>query len=91
MSLAILYKDIAICFKALWVSTNASWAAIPSNLLADATNEKLVNSLIFCTTNSAYPEGAFNPVPTAVPPIGRLDKCDNEFFNAVIPDSNCVT
>ena len=38
------------------------------NLFGDVTKGLPVSSAIFCATFTENPVGAFNPVPTAVPP-----------------------
>ena len=43
ISFAILYNEIAICFKAPCASTNASCAAIPSNLFVHPGTLKSLN------------------------------------------------
>ena len=68
MSLAILFSDTAVCLSAPWVSTKASCAAKASNLFSAVIKGKFVNYAINLATNTSYPLGVFNPVPTAVPP-----------------------
>ena len=53
MSLAILFKDTAICLSAPWVSTKASCAAKASNLFSAVTKGIAVNSAIYLATSTS--------------------------------------
>ena len=53
ISLAILLRDTAICFKPPWVSTIASWAARASNLFSAVIKGKPVNWVMYLATFSA--------------------------------------
>ena len=88
MSLAILFKDTAICLIAPWVSTIASWAASASNLLVAVIKGSPVSLAISLATISEYPFGVFSPVPTAVPPRANSLKCCSVFLIAFIPWSS---
>ena len=74
MSFAILFNETAICFKAPWVSTIASCAAIDSNLFFALIKGKDVNFAICFATILSYPIGVLMPVPTAVAPSAISDK-----------------
>ena len=52
---------------------------------------KPVKSAIFFATNTSYPFGAFNPVPTAVPPSANSETATNALFIARIELSICAT
>ena len=69
MSFAIFISDAASVASAPDVNTIASCAASAANLFGAETNGSPVSSAIFAAVASPNPGGAFNPVPTAVPPI----------------------
>ena len=68
MSLAILVSETAIVLSAPEASTAASLAASASKRLGAGTKGWPVRAARRAMTRSAKPGGAFNPVPTAVPP-----------------------
>ena len=91
MSLAILFKETATCFKAPWLSTIASWAANASNLFSAVIKGSPVKLAIYFATTFEYPFGVLIPVPTAVPPRANSDRWAKVFFNAFKPWSNWET
>ena len=91
MSFAILKQLMAVRLMAPCNSTIASWAARASNLLGAVTNGKAVSCAIYLATNSEYPAGVFNPVPTAVPPNASSAAVGKARLIAFTPFSNCCT
>ena len=90
MSFPIFIRETAVRLSADDISTIASLEARASNLLFAATNGKWVKAAIFSATNSAYPFGAFNPVPTAVPPNASSEIPFNAVFSARMAFSICA-
>ncbi len=68
MSLPIFIRLAASTLSAPEASTIASWALRASNLSSAVSNGRPVSSAILAATARSKPSGAFNPVPTAVPP-----------------------
>ena len=70
--MAILVSDTAMTLSTPDSSTRAScMAASASNLLGAVSNGSRVSFAISAANFSPKPLGAFNPVPTAVPPWAR--------------------
>ena len=67
-SLAIFIMLAASVLSAPCAWTSASQEASASNLFGAVTNGRPVKSASSAATCLSYPLGAFNPVPTAVPP-----------------------
>ena len=78
ISFPIFISETAVRFNAPESSTTASCAAKASNLFSAVSKGKPVNSAIFLATNTSYPFGVFNPVPTAVPPNANSFSASNE-------------
>lgn len=83
-------SETANVFNAPCTSTIVSLVAKASNLLGAVTNGKLVSSAIFAAAFSAKPFGAFNPVPTAVPPSANSYNLGRVSFTLLIPLHTCA-
>ena len=91
MSFAIFINEAASVASPPEANTIASWAASAANLFGAETNGNPVSSAIFAADASAKPAGAFNPVPTAVPPIASSYRPGSVSSIRRMSASSCAT